>query len=74
MFLIDAIKPKVEKKLKPCLIFCVTVLERWVGSVQNKTSFVSFHFRFAGGNKNFIQKKQDRPLWKDFNESYTYSY
>ena len=25
--------------------------------VQNKTSLVSFRFKFAGGNKNIIQKK-----------------
>ena len=59
MFLIDGIKPKVGKKLKNCLIFCATCQERLVRRIQKKTSFVSFRFRFAGGNKNLIQKKRE---------------
>ena len=55
MFLIDAIKPKVEKKLK-LVLFCATDC---LGEVsQNKTSFVCFRFRFAGGNKIFILKNE----------------
>ena len=57
MFLIDDIKPKGEKKFKTFFVFfCVTVYGKGVGSVQNETSFVSFRFRFVGGNKIFIQK------------------
>ena len=57
MFLIDAIKPIIEKKSKAC--FFVTFLGRGVGRVQNKTSFVSIRVRFTGGNKNIIQKKRE---------------
>ena len=41
MFLIDSIKSKVKKKLKTCFFFGATM----TGSIQNKTSFVSFCFR-----------------------------
>ena len=57
MFLVGAIKPIVEKKSKTCFIFYATVQGRVVGRVRNKTSFVSLHSRFGGGNKNFILKK-----------------
>ena len=45
MFLIDAIKPYVEKKLKTCFILYATDKVRGVGSVQNKTCFISFCVR-----------------------------
>ena len=47
-------KPNVEKKIKSCFL---TRLFK-VGSVQNKTSFVSFRVRPVNGKKNIIQKKQ----------------
>ena len=50
-FLIDAIKHNVGNKFKTCFILFV--------SVQNKTSFVSFHVMFSGGNKNFTQNKRE---------------
>ena len=34
-----------------------------VGNVQNKSNFVYFRFRFAGGNKNFIQKKPEKKYY-----------
>ena len=50
MFLIDGIKPNVEKKFKTCLRGSL-----WgggvVGRVRNKSNFVSFRVRFAGGKK-----------------------
>ena len=55
MFLIDAIKPKVEKKLKK--VFREGELE-----VYKLNQILSFRFRFAGGNKIFIQKKRAKPL------------
>ena len=54
MFLVDVIKPKVENKLKTLSTFWAT------GTAQNKNNFVSFRFRSAGGNKNFIQKKREK--------------
>ena len=57
MFLIDANKPNIEKKFKTC-IFYATVKGRGFRSVQNKINFVSFCDRFAGGNKNIIQKNE----------------
>ena len=57
MFLISAIKPKVEKKLKTCIVFFCIRLFRGGKSVQNKTSYVSLHCRFAGSNKNITKKK-----------------
>ena len=56
MFLIDGVKPNVEKKLKT---FYVTVLGRGVRSVHNKINFVSYYFWFDGGNINIIQKEQE---------------
>ena len=61
MFLIDAIKPKLEKKLKTffargCLLFREG---EWKAYVQDKTSFDTFRFRFASDNKIFIKKKRD---------------
>ena len=53
MFLIDAIKPKVEKKLKTCFIFCATM------GLKRTTSLVSLRFKFAGGTKKFVQKKRE---------------
>ena len=57
MILIDSIKPNVEK----VLFFYATVLGRGVKRVQNKTSYVSFRVRFAGGNKILfkINKKEE---------------
>ena len=61
MFLIGAIKPIAEKKFKTCFIFFRNCLAqgRVIGSVLNKTSFISLRCRFGGGNKNFIQKKEE---------------
>ena len=62
MFVIDAIKLNIEKKLKTHFIFYKTVKGRRVGSVQNKISFVSLRVKFAGGNINNIQKKRERSI------------
>ena len=59
MFLIDTIKPKVEKKLKTYFIFCATDQEKCLEAYKIKP--VSFRFRFAG-DKNFIQKKREIQL------------
>ena len=57
MFLIDAIKPKVEKKLRT---FFAQMFRD--AREQNKPSFVSFRFRFAGGNKRHIQKNLEKTI------------
>ena len=57
MFLIDAIKPNIEKKFK--LVLFVGEGSR---RVQNKTSFVSLRVRFVGNNKNIIQKERENVL------------
>ena len=57
MFLIDAIKPKLEKKLKFFFYFLCNCLGEMRGKCT--TSFVSFCFRFTGGNTT-IQKKQKK--------------
>ena len=59
MFLFDAIKLNVEKKLKTYLYFLSNCLGR-VGSVQNKTNFVYVWVKFPDGNKNIIQKEQEK--------------
>jgi hypothetical protein len=51
MFLIDAIKPNIEKKSKTFFILMDCLGE---GSFE----FI-FYVRFSGGNKNIIQKKQE---------------
>ena len=60
MLLIDDIKSNVENKFNHCFIFTRLFREGGVGSVQNKTSFVSLCVRFVGGNKKIIQKKRER--------------
>ena len=57
MFLIDAIKPIVEKNSKACF-FYATVQGRGVWSVQNEKSFVSFCVRVAGGNKTLFKRNE----------------
>ena len=57
IFLIDAIKPNVEKKFNT--FGYSTLYGKKVGRVQNKTIFVSFCVWFVSGNKNIIQKKQE---------------
>ena len=64
MFLIDAIKHNVEKKLKLVLFLYATVLGRVVASLQNKSSFASFRVRFSGDNKDFIQNKRKNIIIK----------
>jgi hypothetical protein len=59
MFLIDAINPKVEKKLKNPFYFILDCLGEVSRKPTNKSSFVSFRFRFVGGNKTSIQKKRE---------------
>ena len=56
MFLIDAIKPDIEKKLnKKFRFFYATAYGRGVECIQSKTSFVSFRVIFIiKGNKNII--------------------
>ena len=57
MFLIDFIKPNMEKKFKPRFLRdCL-----WVESCGNKIKpvFVSFCVRFVKSNKNIIQKKRE---------------
>ena len=65
MFLIDAFKPKIENEIKTFFDFCARLFRggELKASVQNKTSFVSFSFRFTGGNKIFIQKKREINLY-----------
>ena len=58
MFLIDVIKPKVEKKLKLVLLFARLFRGGELEAHNIKPHFVPFRFRFAGGDKNFIQKKR----------------
>ena len=58
MFLIEAIKPNLEIKLKTCS-FLRDCFGKEVGRLQNNTSFVSFCVRFVSGNKNIIQKTRE---------------
>ena len=53
MFLIDAIKPNVEKEIINLFYFYATAY----GRLQNKNSFVSFRVWFAGGKKKFYSKE-----------------
>ena len=53
MFLIDAIKPKVEKKFN---------LGERVMRVTNETISVSFRVRFVRGIKNIIQRKRENVI------------
>ena len=56
MFLIDAIKPKVTKKLQN---FFFARLFRGGGYEAYKIFFFFYRVRLAGGNKNMIQKKRE---------------
>ena len=62
-FLIEGIKPNVEKKFKTCFIFLRDCLGE--GSREEeyeKKQFCFFSFRLGGGNKNFIQNKRENIL------------
>ena len=59
MFLIDAIKHKVENKFKTCFIVFRNCLGKVSRKRTNKTSFVSFRVMFSSGNKNFNQNKRE---------------
>ena len=58
MFLIDAIKLKVETKFKTC--FFVKQLFRGVGGVQNKTSLV--HLRLIAATKTLFKINEKNML------------
>jgi hypothetical protein len=59
IFLIDAIKPKVEKKFQIFLRDCFGEVSR---ERTNKTSFGYFRVRFVGSNKNIIQTERKTSL------------
>ena len=56
MFLIDAIKPNLEKKFKTCFIFYATV------TGGESEAYIFFLVRFVGGNNNIIQRKRETYL------------
>ena len=56
MFLIDAIKPNIEKKFKTHLFFTQLFMGVESGAYKIATNF--FCVWFVGGNKNIIKKKQ----------------
>ena len=60
MLSVDALELNIEKKFKTYFNSYATVKGRRAGSVQNKTSFVSFCIKFDCCNKNIIQNKQEK--------------
>ena len=57
MFLIGAIKPIAEKKLKTCFIF-TRLFRGWQsGEYEIKPVLLLYADRVDGSNKNFFQKK-----------------
>ena len=65
MFLIDAIKPNIEKKFKTCYLRdCFG--DRGESGEYKINLYFSFGIRFVGGNKDILEKKREKRLCHEF--------